>query len=379
MKYSTSNEPLVCMLTQSTCYKGTSTMPIKGVLWHSTRANNPNLRRYIQPSDDATNKEEMLELLGINTNQNDWNHITKPAGFNARVGKLANGTVTSIQNMPWDYKPWGCGSGPKGSCNNGWIQIEICEDDLTDEDYFNQIYEEACELTAYLCDIYNINPKGIVELNDIGIPTILCHAECYDLGFGGKADDVLHWFSKFGKDMNMFREDVDKLLGKPIVIEEELVVEEIADEEEEAVDEMADNIFKIGDEVKLLPGATYVSGKEIPVWMFRYKLYVRAIAPNGLVVSSQKKGAAIGGIVAPSKIEYYDVPVTENQEIEADSSYVIEVLEDNVSLRSGAGNRFHEVAKVNKYNRFTIIKEKNNWGLLKSKIGWINLDLVKKI
>ncbi len=142
---------------------------------------------------------------------------------------------------------------------------------------------------------------------------------------------------------------------------------------------MANNIFKIGDEVKKLPGATYVTGKEIPVWMFRYKLYVRAIAPNGLVISSQKKGAAIGGIVVPSNIEYYDIPVAETQEEEVDNSYVIEVLENNVSLRSGAGNRFHEVAKVNKYNRFTIIKEKNNWGLLKSKMGWINLDLVKKI
>lgn len=47
MKYSNSNEPLVCMQTQSTCYKGTSRMDIKGILWHSTGANNPNLKRYV--------------------------------------------------------------------------------------------------------------------------------------------------------------------------------------------------------------------------------------------------------------------------------------------------------------------------------------------
>ena len=34
MKYSNSNQPLVCMQTNSTCYRGTSTMQVKGVLWH---------------------------------------------------------------------------------------------------------------------------------------------------------------------------------------------------------------------------------------------------------------------------------------------------------------------------------------------------------
>jgi hypothetical protein len=64
--------------------------------------------------------------------------------------------------MPWNYKPWGCGSGSKGSCNNGWMQFEICEDALTDESYFNAVYKEACELTAYYCSMYNINPLGTV-------------------------------------------------------------------------------------------------------------------------------------------------------------------------------------------------------------------------
>ena len=36
MKYTQNNKPLVCMMTQSTCYKGTRTMKVLGVLWHST-------------------------------------------------------------------------------------------------------------------------------------------------------------------------------------------------------------------------------------------------------------------------------------------------------------------------------------------------------
>lgn len=36
MKYSDENKPIVCMMTHSTCYKGTKKMAVKGVLWHST-------------------------------------------------------------------------------------------------------------------------------------------------------------------------------------------------------------------------------------------------------------------------------------------------------------------------------------------------------
>ena len=96
MKYSKENQPLVCMQTQSTCYKETSIMKVKGILMHSTGANNSNLKRYIQPSDKAINKDEMIELLGKNLNNNDYNHTDLPSGLNAWIGKLADGTVTTI-------------------------------------------------------------------------------------------------------------------------------------------------------------------------------------------------------------------------------------------------------------------------------------------
>jgi len=64
------------MQTNSTCYKGTSIMTIKGVLWHSTGANNPNLKRYVQPSDNAPDKDEWIKLLGKNSYGNDWNHTS---------------------------------------------------------------------------------------------------------------------------------------------------------------------------------------------------------------------------------------------------------------------------------------------------------------
>lgn len=219
MKYSASNKPLVCMQTQSTCYKGTRKMEVKGVLWHSTGANNPNLKRYVQPSDtkpaeDSYTKDQWLAILGKNQYSNDWNHIEHQAGLNCWIGKLADGTVTTVQTLPWDYRPWGCGSGSKGSCNSGWMQFEICEDNLTNKDYFEAVYKEACELTAYYCKMYNIDPKGTVTHGGVTVPTILCHYDSYKLGLGSNHGDVYHWFNKYGKTMDSVRDDVAKLLAE---------------------------------------------------------------------------------------------------------------------------------------------------------------------
>ena len=219
MKYSSSNKPLVCMQTQSSCYKGTSKMTVKGILLHSTGANNKTLKRYVQPSDikpaeDTYSKEKWLQVLGKNAYGNDWNHTNKSAGLNCWIGTLADGTVTTIQTMPWDYKPWGCGSGGKGSCNNGWIQFEICEDNLKDAVYFNKVYTEACEISAYLCEMFKIDPQGSVSYNGVTVPTILCHKDSYALGLGSNHSDIYHWFTKYGKDMNTVRNDVAALMKK---------------------------------------------------------------------------------------------------------------------------------------------------------------------
>lgn len=208
MKYTDKNKPLQCFMRQSTWYKNTGNVSIKGVLWHSTGANNPNLKRYVQPDDNVSNKQYLISKLGSNTAKNDWNHINVQSGVHAFIGKLADGTISTVQVGPWDKQAWGCGTGKKGTCNNGWIQFEICEDGLNDKTYFDKVYKEACELTAYLCVTYNLNPYGNVTYNNVKVPVILCHADSYKLGLGSNHSDVLHWFSKFGKTMEDVRKDV---------------------------------------------------------------------------------------------------------------------------------------------------------------------------
>lgn len=179
------------ILTKNRCYISGRTINPKGVMVHSTGANNPTIKRYVQPDDG---------YIGKNNNTNDWNRDTVDVCVHAFIGKTENGEVATYQTLPWNYRGWHCGRGKKGSANNTHISFEICEDGLSDRSYFKRVYQEAVELTAYLCNMYNLDPMkdGVV----------ICHSEGHDRGIASNHGDVMHWFPKHGKNMNTFRADV---------------------------------------------------------------------------------------------------------------------------------------------------------------------------
>jgi hypothetical protein len=192
-------------LTENACYKFGKKMAPRGILVHSTGANNPNLKRYIGPDDG---------LLGVNQGRNHWN-TAKPDGrsvcVHGFIGLLGDGvTVATYQTLPWDMAGWHSGSGSKGSAancnNNGYIGFEICEDGLTDPVYFGKVYQEAVELCAMLCKAYGIAPDK---------PFLICHSEGHALGIASNHGDVMHWFPKHGKNMDIFRADVKRAITGP--------------------------------------------------------------------------------------------------------------------------------------------------------------------
>ena len=183
------------ILTNNACYKAGRTITPKGIMVHSTGANNPNLKRYVGPDDG---------LLGKNQYNNHWNQ-DKPDGrqvcVHGFIGKLADGSIATYQTLPWNHRGWHCGSGSKGSGNDTHISFEICEDGLADASYFSAVYKEAVELCVYLCKQYGLTEKNII-----------CHSEGATLGIASNHSDVMHWFPKHGKSMDTFRADVGKLL-----------------------------------------------------------------------------------------------------------------------------------------------------------------------
>ncbi len=179
------------IFTENACYKAGRKITVKGIMVHSTGANNPWLKRYVGPDDGK---------LGKNQYNNHWNTY-HPGGrevcVHGFIGKLADGTIATYQTLPWDHRGWHAG----GSANNTHIGFEICEDGLTDATYFGKAYQEAVELCAYLCKQYGLTEKNII-----------CHSEGYKQGVASNHGDVMHWFPKHGKSMDTFRAAVKALL-----------------------------------------------------------------------------------------------------------------------------------------------------------------------
>ena len=183
------------------CYKAGKTIVPKGIMVHSTGANNPRLSRYVGPDDG---------LLGKNTYGNHWNRkMDRQVCVHGFIGKLANGTIATYQTLPWNHRGWHSGSGLKGSANNTHISFEICEDGLTDASYFNKVYKEAVELCAYLCKLYNLNPTAD------GV--IIGHYEGHKRGIASNHGDPANWFPKHGKSMDTFRADVKAEMGGALI------------------------------------------------------------------------------------------------------------------------------------------------------------------
>lgn len=182
-----------CYLTKNQCYQVGKKITPKGFMLHSTGANNPNLKRYV-PDFDGT--------IGTNANGNHWNTY-QPGGrqvcVHGFIGKLANGDVATVQTLPWNMRGWHCG----GTGNNTYIGVEICEDGLTDSNYFNKVYNEAVELAAMLTKKYGWN----VDTD------VICHSEGYKKRIASNHSDVMHWFPKHNKSMDTFRADVKAKLN----------------------------------------------------------------------------------------------------------------------------------------------------------------------
>ena len=194
-----------CILTANDCYKAGRTINPKGVMVHSTGANNPLVARYVQPSNNDPNRDSLQATIGGNRNNNDWNNPGLDVCTHAFIGKLADGGVGTVQTLPWNYLGWHAGYGKKGSANNTHIAFEICEDALKSSAYFRKVYQEAVELTAMLCKTYNLNP--------LADGVVICHSEGCQRGIASNHGDVMHWFPKFNKSMDTFRADVAKAMG----------------------------------------------------------------------------------------------------------------------------------------------------------------------
>ena len=316
---------LQCIFYNNKCYKKGEKIKPTRIVVHSTGCYNTTLKRYVQPHSEQNSgmkelyptkrnytRSQMMTLLGDNQYDNDWNKDNLDVCVHAFIGRLADGTIATVQTLPWDMRPWGCGKGSKGSFNDCAIQFEICEDNHTSASYCKETYKEAVEFCAMLCKEHNIDPSMIVS-----------HDEARVMGYGSNHNDPNNWWPKFGLSMDGFRADVSKLLqtaGKPTAP---------SDTSDASVN------LLVGDVIKLSTDAKYTSGQSIPGWVINSTLYAREIRANGDIVFSTQKTGAITGIVEQKYIIADKKPTSTTNPV-APSTIVNLAVDDELKLVSGA-------------------------------------------
>ena len=329
------------ILTENACYKAGMKITPKGIMVHSTGANNPNLKRYVGPDDG---------LLGKNQYNNHWNTYY-PGGrkvcAHAFIGKLADGTIATYQTLPWDHLGWHAG----GSANDTYIGFEICEDGLTDRTYFEKVYREAVELCAHLCKLYGLTEKNII-----------CHSEGYDQGIASNHGDVMHWFPKHGKNMDSFRAEVKALLER----------EKPTQQEPESPEQVTTGKITVGTLVEFKSDAEkyHPASVKIPAWVkqdynhivtqteFKGKPVTKGGKTCVLLGKKVKKtgGDVIAGVNTWTAVENLTV-VGATQATPQLRSYTVKKGDSLWAIAKaelGKGSRYTEIVKLNGLKSTTI-------------------------
>ena len=256
-------EIIQCYQTKNPCYrKGTPMKPV-GIVVHSTGANNPHLCRYV----------DCPEWLGVNRYGNHWNRPEAATLVHGAIGLDKEGIVTVVNTLPYTMAAWGVGKGSRGSYNydpTGHIQFEMCEDDLTDPSYFDQVMGTAVAYCAQLCREYGLAAESIVS-----------HKEAHAQGYASNHGDPENWMGRFGMTMEDFRARVRaKLKGEVAIMGKVVNVEELkawidahaVEVEEQPEPEVKPEpvAIKAGDKVVFKSGVTQwgtgSGNKGIPSW-----------------------------------------------------------------------------------------------------------------
>ena len=118
----------------------------------------------------------------------------------AGVEKLVHGFIddTGVYNFaPYDLACWQIGN---NWGNSHCIGYELCELDTAEE--FGWVWSYAIQHYADLCRKYGLTADRI-----------LGHCEAHDRGFASNHSDPEPYFARFGKNMDDFRNDVQKILN----------------------------------------------------------------------------------------------------------------------------------------------------------------------
>ena len=151
------------ILKRNPCYAAGKKIEVTGLMLHSVGCPQPDASVFIK----------------------SWND---PSHGNSCVHGFIDGNDGTVyQTLPWDHRGWHCGSGPKGSGNNSYIGVEMCEPacvkytsganfTCSDSDAAKAVvrrtYEAAVELFAMLCKKFDFRIRKATTEESLQITEI---------------------------------------------------------------------------------------------------------------------------------------------------------------------------------------------------------------
>ena len=248
-----------------------------------------------------------------------------------------------IQGLPFNRNSWSCGDGATGTGNRKSISIEICRATHEDKSLYLKAEENAVYVVARLLYIHNLSIEKLKKHQDWS---------------GKTCPNVL---LKEGR-WNTFKERVHTVLK---AIADGKIVATLRSGTT-AITTASEN-YVVGDKVKVLASAqNYATGEAIKSFVKGSTYEVVRIKEDKLLLSK------ITSWVYDHDVE--KVSEDKNTTTATDESFLVEIICDELNIREKADFNSKVVGTVKRGEVYTIIKEENGLGKLKSGIGYISMN-----
>lgn len=279
---------------------------------------------YITVHDTANSASATNEIQYMISNNNE-------VSFHLAVDE-----TQVIQGLPFDRNSWSCGDGAKGTGNRKSISVEICRPIHEDKSLYKKAEANAVYVVARLLYTHNLSIEKLKKHQDWS---------------GKTCPNVL---LKEGR-WNTFKEQVNTVLK---------AIHKGECSSELSSGATAIENYMVGDKVKVLASAqNYATGETIKSFVKGSTYEVVRIKEDKLLLSK-----------ITSWIYADDVEKVSEDKYSTDNSFLVEIICDELNIRKKADFNSKVVGNVKRGEVYTIIKEENGLGKLKSGIGYISMN-----
>ena len=230
-----------------------------------------------------------------------------------------------VQGLPIDRNAWACGDGANGNGNRKGIQVEICYS-KSGGGRFDQAEKNAAHFIANLLRERGWGIEKVKKHQDFS--NKYCPHRTLDKGWNG-----------FIQMIKSYLNDVPTISSQG---------------------------FKVGDQVKVKATATtYATGQTIASFVKGSIYEVIRVNGSQLLLSKIISWVKEGDV---ERVNEGSTGVTTNHH------FLVEIICDELNIRQKADFNSKVVGIVKRGEVYTIIKEENGLGKLKSGVGYISLN-----